>query len=340
MPSVPRFFEKVHAAIVSKVEEERPLKRSYVRAALRWAREADRRKREGKPVGLGLWLACRIGRPATRASAGKLREKTGGRIRMFVSGGAPLSRDIAEFFHTLGFLILEGYGLTETTAGTHVNRVSRYKLGTVGPAVPGVDCKLASDGEVLVRGPVVMKGYYNKPDATKEVFDDQGYLKTGDIGEIDQDGFLRITDRKKDLLKTAGGKYVAPQKIENMLKSVHGVSQAVLIGDSRKFCTALLTIDAEAAKKLIRERSQREPSGKVEDLVKDEALQSYVEQEIARKNKELPSWETIKYFRLLPRDFEIGDELTPTLKVKRKRVVEKYKPLIEDMYSQPAPEKD
>ncbi|MEZ0228763.1 MAG: long-chain fatty acid--CoA ligase [Planctomycetota bacterium] len=333
VPSVPRFFEKIFAGVMSKVEEEKPLKKKYVKAALGWAKQADRCAREKKSLGLGLTIKKAIAGPAVSAIRGKMVDKTGGNVRMFMSGGAPLSREVAEFFHTLGFLILEGYGLTETTAGTHVNRVHKYKIGTVGPVVPGVECKIASDGEILSRGTVVMKGYYNKPDATKEVFDEEGWFRTGDIGEIDSEGFLRITDRKKDLLKTAGGKYVAPQKIENSLKTIHGVSQAVLIGDSRPYCTALLTVDPDAMKKMVREQAQREPANAIEDLVKDSVVTKYVEQAIAVANKELPSWETIKYFRILPRDFEIGDELTPTLKVKRKRVAEKYGPLIDEMYA-------
>jgi len=333
VPSVPRFFEKIYAGIMAKVEEEAPLKRRIAKRSLAWAKEADRRKRERRPLGLLLAVKAALAKPAVSKIAQKMRDKTGGNIRIFVSGGAPLSREVAEFFHMLGFLILEGYGLTETTAGTHVNRIHKYKLGTVGPVVPGVEQKIASDGEILVKGPIVMKGYYNKPDATKDVFDEQGWFKTGDIGEIDGDGFLRITDRKKDLLKTAGGKYVAPQKIENTLKTFYGISQAVLIGDQRPYCTALLTIDLEAMKKIVKERAQREPAGTIEALVKDEAVTKYIEHEIAEMNRELGSYETVKYFRLLPRDFEIGDELTPTLKVKRKRVAEKYGPLIDEMYA-------
>ena len=334
VPSVPRFFEKIYAGIMAKVEEGSPLQKKYAKLALRWAGEADRAGRERRPLGLGLAIKSRLARPAVNKIKAKMKERTGGHIRLFVSGGAPLSREVAEFFHTLGFLILEGYGLTETTAGTHVNRVHKYKLGTVGPIVPGVEQKIAADGEILVKGPIVMKGYYNKPDATKDVFDEAGWFKTGDIGEIDAEGFLRITDRKKDLLKTAGGKYVAPQKIENTLKTIYGISQAVLIGDSKPYCTALLTIDFETMKRYVREQAQREPAERIEDLVKDEAVAKHIEKAIAAANKDLPSWETIKYFRLLPRDFEIGDELTPTLKVKRKRVAEKYGPLIEDMYAQ------
>jgi long-chain acyl-CoA synthetase len=333
VPSVPRFFEKIYAGIMAKVEEERGIKRAYVKAALGWAKLADRATRERRPLGLGLALKNQIARPAVNKIRGRMLERTGGNIRVFVSGGAPLSKEVAEFFHVLGFLVLEGYGLTETTAGTHVNRIHKYKLGTVGPNVPGVECKIASDGEILVKGPIVMKGYYNKPEATADVLDKDGWFKTGDIGEIDAEGFLRITDRKKDLLKTAGGKYVAPQKIENSLKTIYGVSQAVLIGDARPYCTALLTIDPDAMKKMVREQGQREPAEKIEELVKDAVVTKHLDQAIALANKELPSWETIKYFRLLPRDFEIGDELTPTLKVKRKRVAEKYGPLIDEMYA-------
>jgi long-chain acyl-CoA synthetase len=332
IPAVPRFFEKVHAAVHAKIEAERPLKRRYVKAALEWAREADARRRAGKPLGVGLALRTIVGRPAINALAAKLAERTGGRMRAFCSAGAPLSVAVNEFFHTLGLLIAEGYGLTETTGATHLNSVTRYRLGTVGPVAAGHVCKIASDGEILVKGPAVMQGYYNKPEATKEVFDEEGFFKTGDIGEIDSEGFLRITDRKKDLLKTAGGKYIAPQKVENMLKMVHGISQAVVIGDNRKFCTALLTLDVDPIHQVLREKGHVAP-GKPEELAKDSHVLEYLGKEVAAINSELASFETIKYFRVLPREFEIGDELTPTLKVKRKRVVEKYGALVHEMYA-------
>ena len=331
VPSVPRFFEKIHGAVMKKVEAEAPLKKKYVKAALRWALEADRRYRKG--LGLGPILAVKrlLATPAVSKIAGGLREKTGGRLRMFISGGAPLSKEIAEFLHSLGFLILEGYGLTETTAGTHVNRIGRYKLGTVGPAVPDLETRIAPDGEILVRGPIIMKGYYNKPEATREALDADGWFRTGDIGELDDDGFLRITDRKKDLIKTAGGKYVAPQNLENLMKTIPGVSQIAVFGDQRKYVTALVAVDIDAAKRIISEAGGNATS-ELQEIIRHQAVEKQIAAGIAARNAELPSYETIKYFRIVPKDFEVGDELTPTLKVKRKHVAEKYKTLIEEMY--------
>jgi long-chain acyl-CoA synthetase len=238
----------------------------------------------------------------------KLADRVGGRMRCFVSGGAPLSRDIAEFFFSIGFNVCEGYGLTETSPVLTINRPGATRLGTVGRAIPGVELKIAPDGEILARGPNIMKGYYNKPAETAEVLKD-GWFATGDIGEIDPDGYLKITDRKKDLLKTAGGKYIAPQPIENKLKAGPCVANAVVIADRRKFPSVLIV----PAKGATREQIQAHLDG---------------------VNRDLAHHEQIKKFHLLEKDFTIEDgELTPTLKVKRRVVEKKYAAAIDAMYA-------
>jgi long-chain acyl-CoA synthetase len=230
-------------------------------------------------------------------------------MRFFVSGGGPLSRDVAEFFYSIGMTVLEGYGLTETSPVLTVNPPGGVRLGTVGRAIPGVELRIAPDGEILARGPNIMKGYYNKPAETAEVLRD-GWLYTGDIGELDADGYLKITDRKKDLLKTSGGKYVAPQPIENRLKLSPHVLNAVVIGDRRKFAAALI-VPAPGA------------------------TRDQVQAAVDEVNRSLAHHEQLKKFALLPEDFTIdAGMLTPTLKVKRRAVEAKYRTQIEALYAE------
>jgi long-chain acyl-CoA synthetase len=247
-----------------------------------------------------------------------------------LSGGAPLSREIAEFFHAVGLPIFEGYGLTETTPALTVNHPGKYRLGTVGTKLDCCDIRIAEDGEILARGANVASGYYERPEATAEAWDAEGWFHTGDIGEIDADGFLRITDRKKDLLKTSGGKYVAPQRVENLLKLQPHVSQAVLIGDNRKYCTALVTLDAPEVEAWAKSQGM---SVSPDQLATNPEVQKLIEGEVAAVNQQLASWESVKYVRILPTDFstETG-ELTPSLKVKRKVVATRYAEVIESMY--------
>jgi long-chain acyl-CoA synthetase len=249
-----------------------------------------------------------------------------------VSGGAPLSREIAEFFHAIGIVILEGYGLTETTPSLTCNRPDRFRFGTVGLPLDCCELRIAPDGEILARGSNVAQGYHLRPEATAESWDEEGWFHTGDIGEFDADGFLRITDRKKDLIKTSGGKYVAPQKIENLLKLQPHISQVVVIGDNRKYCTALLTLDPDALARWGRAHGREGASP--ETLVAAPEVRALVEQEVALANRELASFEQIKYFRILPRDLTVeAGELTPSLKVKRKVIAERYRADIEAMYA-------
>jgi long-chain acyl-CoA synthetase len=262
----------------------------------------------------------------------KLKAKLGGRMRFFVSGGAPLAKEIAEFFYGVGILIIEGYGLTETSPVISCNRVDKFRFGTVGLPVPGVEVAIAQDGEILTRGPHIMKGYYRKEGATREALTSDGWFHTGDIGGFDADGFLRITDRKKDLIITSGGKNVAPQKIENLLKQSLYILDAMVYGDRKKYLTCLMVpnipkIEAYAKKNGVRWNNAQE-------LLSLPETQQLIHQQIDLQSKELAPYEQIKYFVLLDKPLtQSAGELTPTLKIRRKIVTEKYKHLLEQLYT-------
>jgi long-chain acyl-CoA synthetase len=255
------------------------------------------------------------------------RKITGGRLRFFISGGAPLNPEVEEFFWTLGVRILQGWGLTETTSGATSNTEQHHRYGSAGKAMPGTELRIAADGEILVRGPGVMPEYYRDPTATAESFED-GWFKTGDIGRIDEDGFLFITDRKKDLLKTSGGKYVAPLPLETRLQSDRYIQSAVLIGDERPFLTALIVPNwANLAK-------DKGLVASAAELIKDSRVPAIIKEHLDLLNKELASFETIKHFSLIPDDFtEARDELTPTLKLKRRIIRDHYREVIDEMYA-------
>jgi long-chain acyl-CoA synthetase len=329
VPAVPRIFEKVYARVMAARDAGSPLKRAIFDWAVGVGRERSRCEQERRPVP---WLVSLQYGLAHRLVFARIHQVVGGNVRYMFSGAAPLAREILEFFHGVGILILEGYGLTETTPSLTVNRPDRYKFGTVGLPLECCEIRIAADGEILARGANVAKGYYRRPEATAEAWDEDGWFHTGDIGEFDAEGFLRITDRKKDLIKTSGGKYVAPQKIENMLKVQPHVSQAVVIGDNRKYCVALITLDAEETGRWAQGRGIG--ASTASDLAAHPEVKALIEVEIGQVNRQLASFESIKYFRILPNDFspESG-ELTPSLKVKRKVVSERYRPLIEEMYA-------
>jgi long-chain acyl-CoA synthetase len=316
LPSVPRVYEKVHAAVQASFDEATGAKRRLIDWALSVGRRVSELRQQGEPVPKRLSLQHRL---ADRLVYSKVKERLGGRLRLPISGGAPLAKEIAQFFHALDILIIEGYGQTECTTASNVNMpVPRgFRFGTVGPAIPGVEVRIADDGEILVRGPNVFAGYYKDEQATREVLDGDGWLHTGDIGSI-EDGFLTITDRKKDIIVTAGGKNVAPQNIENELKASKYISQALVIGDRRPYLTALITLD-EAAKGL------SDPDALVQGVI-DEV------------NAGKASFEQVKRFAILERDFSPEhDEVTPTLKLKRKVVAEHFADDIEELYAGASP---
>ncbi|MGB8952883.1 MAG: long-chain fatty acid--CoA ligase [Candidatus Aminicenantales bacterium] len=327
MVSVPRVFEKIYSKVMDNVLASSGLKRKIFFWAVKVGKEYGRRKLENQPISGFLRFKRNL---AHKLVFSKVIEKTGGRVRFFVSGGAPLSQDIAEFFYALGLVVLEGYGLTETSPVISVNTFENLRFGTVGKPIPGVEVKIVPDGEILTRGPNVMKAYYKKEAETKEIFEGD-WLRTGDIGHFDKDGFLVITDRKKDLIVTAGGKNIAPQPIENILKTNPLISNAVVIGDRRRFISALIVPNFEKLEEYARGSQISFLSRSA--LVQNEQIIHFVLSEIERTTPNLASYEKIKRISLLDRDFEIDKgEMTPTLKVKRNIIEQKYKNLIDAMY--------
>ncbi len=327
--SVPRVFEKVYAKILAGVEAGSPVKKKIFRWAVSVGRDVSRHQQRGQPVPGGLELKRRI---AHKLVFSKLHAALGGRLVWAVSGGAPLARDIAEFFHAAGILLLEGYGLTETCPALTFNRPEHYKFGSVGQALPGVELKIAADGEILARGPnIATLGYFKQPQATAEVFGADGWFHTGDIGKLDEEGFVFITDRKKDLIVTAGGMNIAPQNVENLLKADPFISQVMVYGDRRPYPVALITLNPEELQKFARDQGILANDPAV--IVKHPKIVERVARTVEEKNTQLQSYAKIKKFKVLPIDFTLdGGELTPTLKVKRKVVSQKYMDAIEELY--------
>jgi long-chain acyl-CoA synthetase len=326
--SVPRVFEKVYAKILAGVEAGSPTKKKIFHWAIGVGREVSRHQQRGQPLPPGLRLKRAI---AHKLVFEKLHAALGGRLKWAISGGAPLSREIAEFFHAAGILILEGYGLTETCPVGTFNRPDKFKFGSVGQTLPGIDIKIAADGEILFRGPHIARGYFNQPQPTAEVFEPSGWFHTGDIGRIDDDGFVFITDRKKDIIVTAGGMNIAPQNIENMLKADPFISQVMVYGDRKPYPVALITLNADEVAKFARE--QGIVAGDATVVVKHPKIIDRVARTVEEKNSQLQSYAKIKKFTVLSGDFtQEGGELTPTLKVKRKVVANKYLSAIEELY--------
>ena len=326
--SVPRVFEKVYAKILAGVEAGSPTKKKIFHWAIGVGREVSRYQQRGQPLPPGLRLKRAI---AHKLVFEKLHAALGGRLRWAISGGAPLSREIAEFFHAAGILILEGYGLTETCPVGTFNRPDKFKFGSVGQTLPGIEIKIAADGEILFRGPHIARGYFNQPQPTADVFETSGWFHSGDIGRIDDDGFVFITDRKKDIIVTAGGMNIAPQNIENMLKADPFISQVMVYGDRKPYPVALITLNAEEVAKFARE--QGIVAGDATVVVKHPKIVDRVARTVEEKNSQLQSYAKIKKFTVLPGDFtQEGGELTPTLKVKRKVVANKYLSAIEELY--------
>ncbi len=326
VPCVPRVFEKVHDKIRASAQASGGLKAGLFEWSIGIGLQVSRFKQAKDPI--PLWLALR-NRIADLLVFRKVRAAFGGRLVFAISGSAPLNRDIAEFFHACGILILEGIGMTENTSFSNVNRIDDNRFGTVGPAGEGIEIKIAEDGEVLIRAPNVMAGYYRNEEATRETIVD-GWLHTGDIGEL-EDGFLKITDRKKDLIITAGGKNVAPQHLEQVLKRSPYISQAAAYGDKRKYITALVTLDQETIVPWAQENGL---AGKTyEELATEQAVQDLIETEIERLNGQLARYETIKRFWIVPGDFSVdGGELTASMKLKRRVVVDRYLDKLDALY--------
>jgi len=327
--AVPRLFEKMRERIMNQVATEPAVKQKIFRWALSVGQDRLPYRIENKPMPLGLKMKSTI---ADKLVFRKILHRLGGRVRYVFSGGAPLSAELAAFFIGAGLEILEGYGLTETSPVITANTPSKRRVGTVGQIIKGVEVKIAADGEILARGPNIMKGYWNNPEATAQAIDAQGWFHTGDIGEIDKDGFLKITDRKKDIIINAYGKNIAPQPLEALLKSSPYVGTPVLIGDRRKYVVALIVpnfekLERDAAAMGIRFDSR-------EELVNDDRVKQIYQTEIDRFNRNLDRQEKIRRFALLPRDFTIdADEITPSLKVKRKMIDKKYKDIIDQLYA-------
>ncbi len=327
MVSVPRVFEKIYTKVMDQVLASPALRRKIFFWALQVGRAYGALKLEGKPIPGGLAFRRSV---AAKLVFSKIIAKTGGRVRFFVSGGAPLSKDIAEFFYAIGLVILEGYGLTETSPLLSINTFEAIRLGTVGKPAPGIDIRIAADGEILARGPNIMKGYYKKEAETREIMEG-GWFHTGDIGHLDADGFLVITDRKKDLIVTSGGKNIAPQPIENLLKTSPYIVNAVVIGDRRRFIAALVVPDFEKLQAYA--KAQGIAFATVDELCKDRRIVDFLKAEADRATPLLASYERVKRIVILPRDFDIErGEITPSLKVRRANVTSEYQEAIEALY--------
>ena len=319
-PSVPRVYEKVHTAVAAKFDEATGAKRRLIAWALQVGGRVSKLREAGSSVPARLALQHRL---ADVLVYSKVKSRLGGKLRIGVSGGAPLAKEIIEFFAALDILILEGYGLTECTTGAAINRPTRYRFGSVGPALPGVELRVADDGEVLIKTDTVFGGYFKDEEATREILSEDGWLRSGDVGHLDEDGFLTITDRLKDILVTAGGKNVAPQNLENALKAHAVISQALVVGDRRPYIAALITLSEDV-----------DPAG----------AQPAVQRAVDDVNSDLSRYEQIKRFTILPRDFTLeAGEVTQTLKLKRRVCLEHFSKEIEGLYlaedSPPSPER-
>jgi len=327
MVNVPRVLEKIYAKVIDNVQVSSSLKRKIFFWAVKVGRKYGRKKILNQPISKLLQFKRNL---ANKLVFSKVYAKTGGRVRFFLCGGAALSKDIGEFFYAIGLTVIEGYGLTETSPVITANTFENLKFGTVGKPIPGVDVRIDEDGEILTKGPHVMNGYYKKEAASREAFEG-GWFHTGDIGHFDKEGFLVITDRKKDIIVTSGGKNVAPQPIEGILNLNPYISNALVIGDSRKFISALVVPNFE---KLEEYAKQKNISFEDHcDLVKKEEIVRFIQEQVDRSAPNLASYEKVKKIALLDKEFEIEKgEITPTLKVKRNIVEEKYRGVIDAMY--------
>ena len=327
LPSVPRVFEKIHTAVVAGLDETTGVKRRIATWSLGVGREVSALQSRGEPIGRALEAKRKV---ADRLVFAKIRDRLGGRLRTPISGGAPLAREIAEFFDAIGIRIYEGYGLTECTTAATTNTPVHWRFGTVGRALPGFELRIAEDGELMIRSETVFGGYYKDPEATAAVLEPDGWLHSGDIAEIDADGFVKITDRKKDIIVTAGGKNIAPQNLENDLKASKYVSQALVVGDRKPYPAALITLDADEIGKWA--AAQGLPVD-VATLAHDERVIALVQGIVDDVNRDRSRFEQIKRFTILSRDFTMeADEVTPTLKLKRRNVMRNFAGEVEALF--------
>lgn len=328
--AVPRVFEKIYTRIVQKIEHEKPLKKKIFAWAVDVGKEATAYTLQNKPLPAGLLWKYKL---ADKLVFTKIRQKTGGRLKFTISGGAPLRRDLAEFFFAVGIPIYEGYGLTESSPVITCNRPGAVKLGTVGQAIEDVEIRIAADGEILARGPNIMLGYLNQPEATREVLDAEGWLHTGDIGTLDEDGFLQITDRKKEIIVMSNGKNVAPQPIENLLKTSPYIEQAVLLGDNQKYIAALIYPNFDLLDQYA--RAHHLSVGSRKELLQNAQIHDFLAQQIERMMADFARHEHIKKFALI--DEELTQEnglLTPTLKYKRRQIQAHFKDVIATLFAE------
>lgn len=326
--SVPRIYEKAYSKILEKANSSSALRKKLFYWSMNIGRKVSRLRQDNQPIPLSLKPRFALARSLV---FNKIKQFFGGRVRIVASSGAPISKEILEFFHAADIVTLEAYGATETTAAITLNTPDDYKFGTVGKPAQGMEIKIESDGEILVKGNMVFVGYFKDEKKTREVLSPDGWYATGDVGVVDEDGFLKITDRKKDIIVTSGGKNVAPQNIENSLKESLYVSQCMVHGDMRKYLTGLVTLDPETVLPwAVKSAVQTENWAK---LCKNEKVIALIQGEVDKLNQSLAKFETIKYFRIVPDEFTVETgELTPTLKVKRKEVTKRYKSLLDSMY--------
>jgi long-chain acyl-CoA synthetase len=330
MGAAPRIFEKAHARVTQMVAQEGGLREKLFTRAFAVGRQVRALQRRRQPVPLPLRVQHAV---FDRLVFDKVRARFGGRIKFFISGSAALNRDIAEWFDAAGLVILEGYGLTETSAGAFVNHPDDNRLGTVGPVFPGAEVRLGENDEILIKGPHVMAGYHNLPEETRAAFTEDGFFRTGDKGSLDEDGFLTITGRIKELFKTSGGKYIAPNAIEAKFKAICPyASQFMVFGNQRNYCVALVTLDPEALEGWAKEHGLGGAS--YAEVVASDACRAMVQEYVDTLNSQLNRWETIKKFELLDHDLSIeSGELTPSLKVKRNVVEARYAELVDGFYA-------
>jgi long-chain acyl-CoA synthetase len=331
MGAVPRIFEKVHARVEGTIEEEGGLKKRIFEWAIGVGLQVSRSRQAGRKPSLAISLQHKL---ADRLVFSTIRARFGGRLRFFISGSAALDRDVAEWFDAVGIVVLEGYGLTETSAASFINRPTAYRLGTVGWPFPTTEVKTADDGEILLKGPGVMTGYHDLPEATAEALDQDGWFRTGDIGEIDADGFLRITDRKKDMFKTSQGKYVAPSAVAATFNGVCPYASVLVVyGENRPYCVALVGLDSEAITEWAAKQGMGDKS--FTEIADDDKTRDLISGYIDQLNDHLNRWEQIKKFMIIDRELSVdAGDFTPSLKLRRKIVLDRFNDRVGALYNQ------